>query len=61
MLECIEAFGPKRCFFGTNWPVDRLYSTYDTLIDAYTEIVSDFSTEEKTDMFSRNAERLYRI
>ena len=59
--ECIEAFGPKRCFFGTNWPVDRLYSTYDTLIDAYTEIVSDFSTEEKTDMFSRNAERLYRI
>ena len=61
VLECIEAFGPKRCFFGTNWPVDRLYSTYDTLIDAYTEIVSDFSTEEKTDMFSRNAERLYRI
>ena len=47
--------------FGTNWPVDKLYSTYDRLIDAYTEIIADFSDDEKRNMFSRNAERLYRI
>jgi predicted TIM-barrel fold metal-dependent hydrolase len=26
--RCLEAFGVERCLFGTNWPVDRLYSGY---------------------------------
>ena len=61
VLHCIEAFGPERCFFGTNWPVDKLYSTFDVVIDAYTEITADFSPDEKTAIFSGNAEKLYRI
>ena len=61
VLTCIETFGPERCMFATNWPVDKLFSTYDSLIDAYTEIIADFSDDEKKNMFSRNAERLYRI
>ena len=61
VLHCIEAFGPARCVFGTNWPVDRLYSSYDTVIDAYREIVSGFSLDEQAAMFAGNAERLYRI
>ena len=61
VLHCIEAFGPERCVFATNWPVDRLFSTYDVLIDAYTEIVAGFSRDEKVAMFSGNAEALYRI
>ncbi len=61
VLHCIDAFGPERCIFGTNWPVDRLFSTYDLLIDAYTEIIAGFSENEKVAMFSKNAERLYRI
>ena len=61
VLHCIETFGPERCIFATNWPVDKLFSTYDVLIDAYTEIVADFSQNEKVAMFSGNAERLYRI
>ena len=28
VMTCIEAFGVERSFFGTNWPVDRLYSSY---------------------------------
>ena len=61
VLGCIEAFGVKRSIFATNWPVDSLFSDYDTLIDAYTEIVADFSEDEKRDMFARNTETLYRI
>ena len=59
--ECIEVFGPGRCFFATNWPIDRLFSTYEALVDAYTEIVADFSDDEKVAMFSGNAEKLYRL
>jgi len=61
VLHCIEAFGPDRCVFATNWPVDKLYSTYDVLIDAYKEIVVGFSEDVKVAMFSGNAKRLYRI
>jgi predicted TIM-barrel fold metal-dependent hydrolase len=61
VLDCIEVFGPARCLFATNWPVDKMRSTYDAVIDAYTEIISDFSREEQKSMFSRNAEKLYRI
>ena len=60
-LGCIEAFGVERCIFATNWPVDSLFSSYDAVIDAYTEIIADFSEDEKRDMFARNTERLYRI
>ncbi|MCY4580874.1 MAG: amidohydrolase family protein [Chloroflexi bacterium] len=61
VLGCIEAFGVERCIFATNWPVDSLFSSYDVLIDAYTEIVADFSDDEKRDLFARNTEALYGI
>ena len=61
VLACIEAFGVERSFFATNWPVDWLWSSYQAVIDAYTEIVSGFSHEEQVALFSKNAERIYDI
>ncbi|MYE66836.1 MAG: amidohydrolase family protein, partial [Acidimicrobiia bacterium] len=48
-------------FFGTNWPVDRMYSSYSEVVTAYRQIIADFSHDEQEAMFSRNAERVYRI
>lgn len=61
VLGCIEAFGVERSFFGSNWPVDRLFSDYSVVIDAYTEIIEGFSDSEKVALTSGNAERIYRI
>lgn len=61
VLGCIEAFGVDRVVFGTNWPVDRMFSSYPDVINAYAEIISNFSHDEQTRMFSGNAERLFRI
>ncbi|HLW91037.1 MAG TPA: amidohydrolase family protein [Roseiarcus sp.] len=61
VLGSIEAFGVDRVVFGTNWPVDRMFSSYPDLIDAYAAIISGFTRDEQTAMFSRNAERLFRI
>jgi predicted TIM-barrel fold metal-dependent hydrolase len=61
VLTCIEAFGVGRSFFASNWPVDRLFSSYDALISAYAEIISGFSASEQVSLFSANAERFYRI
>ena len=63
VLHMIEAFGPSRIMFGTNWPVDILYATYLEQVDAYRSIIAEagFSRDEQEDMLYRNAERFYRI
>ena len=61
VLGSIEAFGVDRVVFGTNWPVDRMFSSYPDLINAYAAIIGGFTKDEQTKMFSRNAERLFRI
>lgn len=63
VLHMIDAFGPGRIMFGTNWPVDILYATYLEQTDAYRTIIAEagFSREEQEAMLYRNAERLYRI
>jgi len=61
VLETIEIFGAERCMFASNFPVDSLFSSYDTLFDAYRSIVSDFSVSEQSMLFHDNAERYYRL
>ena len=61
VLACIEEFSPERVVFGTNWPLDRLYSSYPDIVNAYRSIVAAFSDSEAIAMFSGNAERLFRI
>lgn len=61
VVEAIEGFGVDRCVFGTNWPVDRLYSDLPTLTQAYRQIISRFSKAEQEALLFRNAERLYAI
>ena len=61
VLACIEAFGVERAFFGTNWPVDRLYSSYGDVLDAYAAIVAGFSEAEQRALFSGNAQRIFRL
>jgi predicted TIM-barrel fold metal-dependent hydrolase len=61
VLGSIEAFGTDRVVFGTNWPVDRMFSSYPDVINAYAEIISGFPRDEQVNMFSGNAERIFRI
>ena len=61
VLACIDAFKPSRVVFGTNWPVDRMYSSYPDIVNAYRAILEPYSDAEAAAMFSANAERLFRI
>jgi len=60
-LNTIDIFGTGRCRFASNFPVDRLWSSYDVLFDAFSEITDGFSEDERTAMFSCNAARIYRV
>jgi predicted TIM-barrel fold metal-dependent hydrolase len=63
VLHTIEAFGPQRSMFATNWPVDVLFAPYMEQVDAYRTIIAEagFSREEQERMLHGNAEHLYRI
>jgi predicted TIM-barrel fold metal-dependent hydrolase len=61
VLETIEIFGPDRCMFASNFPVDKLYSSFDVLYDTFKKIVSDFSIDEQRKLFSDTALAVYRI
>ena len=58
---CIELFGCEKALFASNWPIDSLWSSYDTLISAYRSITQHYSVEEKELLFSRNTETIYGI
>jgi predicted TIM-barrel fold metal-dependent hydrolase len=58
---CVEAFGPDRCVLGSNWPVDRLYSSYDTIISFLREYISGLSATEQEKICNKNAKNLYKF
>ena len=57
----IQAFGPTRCMFESNFPVDRLSLSYRTFWNACKKMTSGYSQGERTEMFSGTASRIYRV
>lgn len=58
---CLDAFGVERTFFATNWPVDRLFSSYGDVLDAYAALVADLTADEQRALFSGNARRIFDV
>jgi predicted TIM-barrel fold metal-dependent hydrolase len=61
VLACVEAFGPDRVFFGSNFPMDQVASSYPDLVGAFRQIIAPFTPDERSAMLSGNATRLYRL
>ncbi len=59
----IEAFGPDRCMFESNFPVDKECVSYRTLWNMFKRIAAKagLSASEKTAIFSGTAARVYRL
>ena len=60
-LHTIECFGPDRCMFESNFPVDRLSISYHVMWNGMKKIAADFSEDEKHAMFYGTAARVYRL
>jgi predicted TIM-barrel fold metal-dependent hydrolase len=61
VLKIVEIFGVDRCTFGSNFPVDGLYSTYRALVETFEKVMADFSAAEAERLLAANAECVYRI
>jgi predicted TIM-barrel fold metal-dependent hydrolase len=58
---CIEAFGPARCMFESNFPVDKVSGGYAVLWNAFKRLASGASADEKAALFRDTAKRFYRL
>jgi L-fuconolactonase len=58
---CIDTFGPDRCLFESNFPVDRWAVGYSVLWNAFQKIAAPYSEAEQAALFLGTAERVYRI
>lgn len=61
VLYAIGAFGPERCMFASNFPVDKLFSSYEDIFNAFKAITEGFSPHERNALFHDNARRVYRL
>lgn len=57
----IDLFGPDRCMFESNFPVDRWSLSYRTVWNAFKTIASEYSADEAADMLGGTARRVYSI
>jgi predicted TIM-barrel fold metal-dependent hydrolase len=59
--HCIESFGPSRCMFESNFPVEKMGIGYAALWNAFKRIAAGASADEKQALFSGTARRAYRL
>ena len=59
-MHMIDCFGPQRCMFESNFPVDKASTTYRVLWNSFKRIASEFSASEKAALFHDTAVRTYR-
>lgn len=57
----IDRFGPGRCMFESNFPVDKACVSYPVLWNAFKKIAAGFPEDEKDAMFRGTATRFYRL
>lgn len=61
VMACVEAFGPTRAMFGTDYPVGRRALGYTETVAAFAASIADLSAQEQRDLFHDTAFRLYRF
>ena len=59
--ETVALFGPERCLWGSNFPIEKLWTDYASLLDAFRTTLTQLSEADRTQIFAGTAQRLYRL
>jgi predicted TIM-barrel fold metal-dependent hydrolase len=59
--ETVELFGPERCMFGSNFPIEKLWTTYEEVVRVTTECLAGLSAGEQRAVLHDTADRVYRL
>ena len=61
MHYCIDKFGPNRCMFESNFPVDKVSYGYGIVWNAFKRLSKNYSASERAALFHDTASRVYRL
>jgi predicted TIM-barrel fold metal-dependent hydrolase len=61
ILETVEMFGPNRCMFGSNFPIEKIWTSYAELLAAYQSLLADFSLQERNEIMGNTAATVYSL
>lgn len=61
ITETVALFGAKRCMYGSNFPIEKLWTDYTTLYRTFREAIAPFSEHDKISILHDTAQRLYRL
>lgn len=59
--DTVGMFGAERCLFGSNFPIEKLWTRYAELIAAYRAATAQFSAADQRHIFHDTATRVYRL
>jgi predicted TIM-barrel fold metal-dependent hydrolase len=59
--ETVGLFGPERCLWGSNFPIEKLWTDYASLVEAYRSVLAHLSPAARQAIFGGTARRLYRL
>lgn len=59
--DAIAIFGAGRCMFASNFPVDSLVATYESILSAFAASIADRPDDERRMLLHDNAQRIYRL
>ena len=57
----VELFGAERCLFGSNFPIESLWTDLATLVATWLRVLSDYDPAVRRDVLSETARRVYRL
>ncbi|MEM7026346.1 MAG: amidohydrolase family protein [Pseudomonadota bacterium] len=59
--QSVDLFGAERCLFGSNFPIEKLWTGYDALVEAYRGAIEDLSDTAQRAILRDTASRIYRL
>ena len=59
VTEVVEMFGPERAMFGTNFPVENLWTTMPLLVEAWKDALAGLPIPDQAGIFAGNTRRVY--
>jgi predicted TIM-barrel fold metal-dependent hydrolase len=57
----LDLFGPRRAMFGTNFPIERIWTSMADLVDAWRRVLSGLPPDEQSWVFAETARTVYRL
>jgi predicted TIM-barrel fold metal-dependent hydrolase len=61
LTHTVATFGAERCLFGSNFPIEKLWTSYRALVDAFRAAATPLAADQREAIFATTATRVYRL